>query len=209
MERGGFVSVEGADGSGKGTLIKLIQDALADETASGRVLFIREPGGTELGEQIREVLQHFSGNMADSAELQLFLAARAQILEEVVEPALRSGKLVIADRFHDSTIAYQGGGRGLQVEWPNWVPRPDLTILLDIDAETAQSRSTKRGEKPTRIELEGMAFQARVIESYHRLAASEPERFLVLDARQTPEQLAAQALSAIRAIQARTLGLAV
>ncbi len=150
---------------------------------------LREPGGTELGEKIRYLLLDKEGGMSPEAELFLFFAARAELVRSLIRPALERCETVICDRFYDSTLAYQGYGRGLGaermqtlVDWSVGETRPDLTILVDLPVEMALRRMSKRdGEEADRIESEGKAFMERVRQGYLELAAAEPGRFLVLD----------------------------
>jgi dTMP kinase len=150
-------------------------------------LVLREPGGTALGESIRELLLH-SDKMTPEAELYLFLAARAELLAEVVKPALAAGRIVILDRYHDSTIAYQGGARGLEVGWPRGFPKPRLTFLLALPAAGGLARRRAAGGA-NRLDAEDLAFHEKVASAYDRLARSEPERWVRLDATLPPEEL--------------------
>jgi len=134
--RGLFITFEGTEGSGKTTQIELLRQALVPR---GPVL-VREPGGTELGERMREVLLFGGMDLHPEAEMYLFMAARSQLIHEVIEPSLAAGKIVIADRYHDSTLAYQGGGRGLSVHWPPPFPRPDITFLVSVPVEVGHTR---------------------------------------------------------------------
>jgi dTMP kinase len=178
MTRGLFITFEGVEGSGKTTQAELLGEALASRNA----VVVREPGGTELGERMREVLL-FGGMAIDpEAEMYLFMAARAQLVHEVVEPALAAGSIVIADRYHDSTLAYQGGGRGLATHWPPSFPKPDITFMLELPVEGGRRRQIVAGKKADRVESEPSAFHDRVAAVYARLAAEEPERFVRIDA---------------------------
>ena len=175
-----FVSLEGIDGSGKTTQAKL----LAKELGEGTVL-VREPGGTELGERLRDLILKSSDLLSPMVELQLFCVARSQLVDQVIRPALDEGRTVVSDRFSDSSVAYQGGGRGLDpadvrnlcdiVTEGLW---PDLTIYLKIDPDEAFSKLADSD----RIESEGVDFQRKVAEGYERIAAEEPERVRVVDA---------------------------
>lgn len=182
-----FISFEGIDGSGKTTQLRLLSERLLSAKLSFQIL--REPGGTELGEKIRHMLLDAGGQMSDETELFLFFAARAELVRSVIRPALTRGELIICDRFYDSTLAYQGYGRGLGarrmqtlVDWAVGETRPDLTILVDTPVEVALSRMHRRdGEAADRIESEGARFMERVRQGYLELAKKEPQRFLVLD----------------------------
>lgn len=199
-----LITLEGLDGSGKSTLA----DGLVRElTRSGtRVQLLREPGGTALGERVRALLKGFEPGVAvgDVAELLLFNAARAQLLEERVRPALAAGDLVILDRYVDSTFAYQATGRGLDADLVSSVcaaatagAMPELTLLLVVSAPERRRRlGTRAGDD--RIELAGDGFFERVRAGYRRRAEQEPERIMPLDADQAPETLLADALSVLR-----------
>jgi dTMP kinase len=193
-----FISLEGLDGTGKTTQAALLADAAA---AAGReVVAVREPGGTPPGERIRAVLLDPALRIGDWAEALLYAAARAQLVEEVIRPALERGATVIADRFLDSSLAYQGSARGLGVDEVLEVNRaatrglvPDRTVLLQLPEEAAAAR---RGD-PDRIEAEGAAFLARVAEGFADAARRFPGRIAVVDASGTPEQVAARVREAV------------
>ncbi len=198
MQRGKFISFEGSEGCGKSTQIKLLVSALEGQGHS--VLVTREPGGTVVGEKIRELLQFTpeAENMTDESELLLFAASRAQLVREVIEPALDNGQWVIADRFLDSTTVYQGVGRGLGIETVGAINSfavgetlPDLTILLDMDAADGHARAVaSRGEdQPDRIEDQPLEFFQSVRQGYLDLAQKEPERIVIVDARKTIEEV--------------------
>jgi dTMP kinase len=177
-KRGLFITFEGTEGSGKTT-----QAELAAEWLSKREpVLVREPGGTELSEQIRDVLLYRGLAIDPEAEMYLFMASRRQLIAEVIEPALAAGQVVIADRYHDSTLAYQGGGRGVPTSWPSTFPKPDLTFLLVGDVETGLGRHEAAGKSKDRMERESVEFHRKVAEAYERLAAAEPDRFIRLDA---------------------------
>ena|SRR5438270_1135892 len=177
-KRGLFITFEGTEGSGKTT-----QAELAAEWLSKREpVLVREPGGTELSEQIRDVLLYRGLAIDPEAEMYLFMASRRQLIAEVIEPALAAGQLVIADRYHDSTLAYQGGGRGVPTSWPATFPKPDLTFLLVGDVETGLGRHEAAGKSKDRMERESVEFHRKVAEAYEGLAAAEPDRFVRLDA---------------------------
>ena len=178
-----LISFEGLDGSGKTTLL----EALA-ERMPGAIL-MREPGGVELSERIRTLVKDPGLRVGDRAEALLYAAARAQLVEERLQPLLESGATVLLDRFVDSSLAYQGGGRGLGVaavrainDFGTGGLRPDRTVLLRISPAVRASRVLGRGEAADRLELEADAFFAAVAEAYDGLAAAEPDRWIVVDA---------------------------
>ena len=185
-----FITFEGIEGSGKTTQIHLLVDWLRKR--SSQVLVTREPGGTDIGEQIRTILLNPANTaMTPEAEILLFSAARAQIVREVIRPHLDQGWIVICDRFADSTLAYQGYGHGLPLEDLRHITAfatgglwPDLTIYLDLDVETGLQRKAATPEEWNRMEAKEVAFHQRVREGYRALAAAEPHRWLVLDASQ-------------------------
>ena len=189
MQRGKFITIEGIEGVGKSTNIDLLASLI--EHQGHRVLKTREPGGTPIEEHIRQILkEHGDEPLPDVAELLLLFAARSINVNNTIRPALESGTWVIADRFTDSTRAYQGGGRGFPRESIEWLAefvhgdlQPDLTILLDAPVETAMQRADRRGDLD-RFEVEQADFFDRVREAYLQLAASEPGRFAVVDCAQ-------------------------
>jgi len=196
--RGVFITFEGPDGSGKSTQARLLAERLRGE---GRpVLESVEPGGTPIGQQIRRILlDPANKELTATAELLLMFAARAQNVEQWILPALAEGKIVISDRFTDSSIAYQGAGRGLGWETVLELDRiachglaPDLTICVDIDTETGLARALSRGGLETRLEDQAIEFHRRAREAYHELARCEPQRFRLIDGRGTPEEIAAK-----------------
>lgn len=173
-----FITFEGIEGSGKSTQVELLAHWLRDRSP----VVLREPGVTLLGERVRSLLLHAAEvPIAPAAELYLFLAARAELVAEVIGPALESGKVVILDRYHDSTLAYQGGARGLSVDWPPEFPKPDLTFLLELPAAAGLARRQAAGGE-NRIDAEELAFHERVAAAYDRLAAAEPRRWARIDA---------------------------
>ena len=190
--KGRLITLEGGEGSGKSTQVKRLVAALRE--CGREVVVVREPGGTPLAEEVRRLLKDQEADVpVDRAELLLFLAARAQLVERVIRPALAQGKWVVSDRFSDSTLAYQGYGRGLDLELIRRVNafacsdlKPDLTLLLDVDPEVSASRMRRReGDTATsadRIERAGAEFHARLRQGFRRLAAAEPERIVVIDA---------------------------
>jgi dTMP kinase len=188
-----FVTFEGIDGSGKTTQVKLLREAL--EGAGREVVATREPGGTALGEGIRELVLH-GVDMTPWAEAALYAAARAELVAEVILPALDRGAVVISDRYVDSSLAYQGTARGLGLDRVlelnlNAVSGllPETTFLLTLDAETAARRSSA---EPDRIEREGAAFMQRVDEAYRELAAIFANRIVLLDGKKPPHALAVE-----------------
>lgn len=197
MKRGTFITVEGGEGAGKTTMMDRMVDWLA---AHGRhVVRTREPGGTELAEKLREILlDKGNAGLSGQAELLLMFASRAQHLDEVIRPALQRGDTVLCDRFTDATWAYQGGGRGLPLDDIAALERlvhgdlqPDLTLLLDLPVEQGLRRASKRGESD-RFEEESRAFFERVREAYLQRARSAPDRFAVIDASGSEDEVWAQ-----------------
>ncbi|MGZ8598107.1 MAG: dTMP kinase [Actinomycetota bacterium] len=190
---GFFIAFEGVEGAGKGTQIRLAEEYLRGQVSQD-VLITREPGGTELGEKIREVLlDPQTGKLDARSEALLFAAARAQTVTSVIRPALAEGKIVICDRYVDSSLAYQGWGRGLGETdvltlnvWATQGLFPDLVILLHVEPERGLLRST---EAPDRMELEGQDFHAKVADAYLKIAEEHPERFVLIDADQSPAEV--------------------
>lgn len=195
-----LISFEGSEGAGKSTQIAKLAEHLR---ASGRtVLLTREPGGTDFGEEVRNILKHapYGDRLTDEAELLLFIAARAQIVREVIKPALARGEVVLCDRFTDSTLAYQGAGRGLDVNFIRSLNdfatgglNPHRTYFLDLPTETGLARARNRAaaNAPTdRMETMNTLFYDRVAWCYRQLGEAEPTRIVTLDAAQTPETLA-------------------
>lgn len=192
-----FISLEGVDGSGKSTQARLLVEALGGDTVA-----IREPGGTEAAERIRELLADPSVELEPLAELMLFLAARAEVTERVIRPALEAGRHVVADRFSDSSVAYQGVARELGVgevislcEAATDGLWPDLTLLLRIDPETGLGRA----ERDDRFEQEGPALQRAVAEAYEEIAIIAGDRVAVIDAGGTVEEVHARVMEAVNA----------
>jgi len=180
-----FITFEGPEGSGKTTQVELLGAALANREP----VLVREPGGNELGERIREIVLYGALELDAEAEMYLFMAARRQLIAEVIAPALAAGQIVIADRYHDSTLAYQGGARGVPTTWPSTFPRPDVTFLLSVPVESGLARLALAGKKPDRVESESVEFHKRVAAAYERLAAAEPNRFARLDATGSKEHI--------------------
>ena len=207
MTRARFITVEGIEGAGKSTCLNLIRDCIRQHGWPLEVT--REPGGTELGEDLRELLLgHRHEGMADSTELLLMFAARAEHLHAKIIPALSSGKWVLCDRFTDATYAYQGYGRGIELEriavleqWVQRGRRPDLTLLMDLPVETGLERAGRRSV-PDRFERQTLAFFERVRNGYLSLARAEPERFRVIDASQSLREVSEQVSAVINAFLA-------
>jgi dTMP kinase len=198
---GVFVAFEGGEGSGKSTQIELLANALRD--AGRSVLVTHEPGGTQMGAQIRHLLLHAEERLTPRAEALLFAADRAMHVDTVVRPALEAGEAVLTDRFVDSSLAYQGAGRELTMDevrrvsrWATGGLTPDLTVLLDIPAALGLERVRGRSAAD-KLESESLAFHERVRASFRHLAESAPRRYLVVDAAGSPEQIAAQVLYAV------------
>ena len=197
-ERGIFITFEGSEGCGKSTQIARLEDRLRDRGIE--ILRTREPGGTTVGEHVRRLLQHTPEveNMTPVAELFLFAASRAQLVREKIEPALESGKWVIADRFFDSTTVYQGIGRGLGVKEVTAINSfavgeivPEVTFLLDMDAAEGHRRAVENaGGGPDRMEDQPMEFFESVRNGYLELAEREPERIAVIDASRSIDEVA-------------------
>jgi len=183
ISSGKFITVEGVDGCGKTTQAEFIIDGLIEAGLSAKL--VREPGGDPISESIRKLLLHAEESMSDRAEALLMIASRAQLTDKVILPQIIDGKWVVADRYADSTLAYQGGGRGLSVksldiinEFGTYTLKPDLTFFIDISIDVANSRM--RVEKD-RIEKEGNDFQQRVRDQYLKLSESESDRVIVIN----------------------------
>lgn len=210
---GYFVSFEGTDGSGKGTQIDLLVERLRRQ---GREVVVnREPGGTLIGKQIRAILLDAANtHLRPAAELLLYFASRAQAVEEVILPALQAGKVVITDRFTDSTTVYQGAARGLGPEVVELLDAlscqgltPDLTVLLDIDLDTsiarAAARNAESGSTETRMDEESREFHAKVREGYLTLAQAHPERIRVVNGNRDAESIAGEVAALLPAVLPR------
>jgi dTMP kinase len=202
VARGKLITIEGIDGAGKSTL----SHALAHELGARghRVELLREPGGVDLSERIRALVKDPALTVAPRAEALLYAAARAQLVEELLEPLLDQGTLVLLDRFVDSSLAYQGAGRELGVEEVRHLNMfatagltPDRTLLLRIDPALGRARQDERALEPDRLEREGEGFFARIAAAYDELADEEPERIRAIDAGQTPADVLRDALAAI------------
>lgn len=206
-DRGRFITFEGGEGCGKSTQVKRLAAAL--EAKGVKVLLTREPGGTRLAEMIRTLLKDETEDPpVDRAELLLFLAARAQLVRNVIRPALDAGTWVLSDRFSDSTIAYQGYGRGLSVDFVKAANEfacegltPDLTFLLDVEPSVAAQRMRGReaatNTSADRIERAGDEFHARLRRGFLELAAANPSRIVTIDASGTPDEVARKILLAL------------
>jgi dTMP kinase len=201
-QRGRLITIEGVDGAGKTTLATGLLQALAGSGVQAQLL--REPGGVQTSEAVRALVKDPRLRVGARAEALLYAAARAQLVEEALRPALESGEWVLLDRFVDSSLAYQGGGRGLGIEQVRELNQfatgglePDRTLLLTLDPASAQARADARGEAPDRLELAGTEFFRRIADAYQQLAAAEPQRIRVLDASLPPELVVAEAMAAL------------
>lgn len=191
MQKGLFITFEGADGCGKTTQLNLLAELLKSQ--GKEVLVTREPGAPGLGEKIREILLNYDGEVSSKAESFLFLADRAQHIDVVVKPAVEKGIIVLCDRYTDSTVAYQGYGRGLDLDRIKLLNdiatggmKPNLTIVFDIDVETSMKRV---GKEKDRMESAGVEFHNRVRKGYLALAKQEPHRIKVIDASKSIEDI--------------------
>ena len=191
ISSGKFITVEGIDGCGKTTQAEFIVDGLAEAGLPAKL--VREPGGDPISESIRKLLLHAEESMSDRAEALLMIASRAQLTDKVILPQIINGSWVVADRYADSTLAYQGGGRGLSVQsldsinqFGTYTLKPDLTFFIDISIDVANSRM--RVERD-RIEKEGNEFQQRVREQYLKLHEDEPHRFVLINGEQSIEDV--------------------
>jgi dTMP kinase len=205
VDRGRLITVEGLDGAGKTTLVAGLARVLGERGVN--VLVLREPGGVELSERIRELVKDPALTVDPRAEALLYAAARAQLVSEQLEPLLADGRWIVLDRFVDSSLAYQGAGRGLGVEqvralnaFATGSLRPDRTLLLRVDPSVGRERI--RGREPDRLEREQDGFFAAIAAAYDELAAAEPERFAVIDAGQAPEKVLADAVDAVATVEA-------
>lgn len=193
-----FITFEGLDGSGKSTQLELLAQTL--QQAGHAVVTTRDPGGTAIGRELRQILLHHPGEVSPRCELFLFLADRAQHVDEVIHPALAQGKILLCDRYIDSTVAYQGGGRGLPVEEIHRMNalatgnlKPDKTFLFDAPVELLLHRAKSRSNAD-RLEQETLRFYEGTRRQYLALAQEEPHRFVVLDAMESVEALQARLL---------------
>lgn len=203
-ERGKFITFEGCDGAGKSTQLKLLSEYLTANHIPH--VFTREPGGGKISEAIRAVLlDGKNAEMTDECEALLYAAARVQHLADKVEPALKAGLLVICDRYVDSSLAYQAEARGLSYDYIRAINRyalenyaPDLTVFIDLTPEEAFARKHGADEND-RLEQAGLDFHKRVYRGYKRIQTEEPERFIGVDGRKTPEGIFEEILAALRA----------
>jgi len=199
-----FITFEGPEGSGKTTQIVRLKERL---TALGHnVIATREPGGTPIGDRIRGILLDRESHIAPIAEMLLYSASRAQLVETVIRPQLAAGGIVICDRYADSTLAYQGYGRGLPLEALRQITaiatgglQPHLTLCLDLDPAEGIRRRHHSGEALNRFDALELAFHERVRAGYHALIAAEPERWVLIDAARPPDQVAEAVWETIRA----------
>ncbi|HEY2398163.1 MAG TPA: dTMP kinase [Solirubrobacteraceae bacterium] len=202
MARGRLITIEGLDGAGKSTLAESLRRELSQRGVHAELL--REPGGVELSERIRELVRDPSLAVSPRAEALLYAAARAQLVAERLAPLLEDGAVVLLDRFVDSSLAYQGAGRGLGVEqvravnlFATGLLEPDRTLLLRISPEAGRARQRERALEPDRLEREDEQFFAAIASAYDELAREEPARVRVIDAGQPPEAVLHDALSAV------------
>ncbi len=212
--RGVFITFEGPDGSGKSTQARVLAERLRRE--NHKVVETFEPGGTVIGQQIRRILlDSANAEIRPTAELLLMFAARAQNVEQCILPALAAGSIVISDRFTDSSIAYQGAGRGLGTEIVLELDRiacqglvPDLTLCIDVDSETGLARALDRNDKErrdeSRLEDQGIGFHQHVRAAYHETARREPKRFRLIDGSATREAIAEKVWTEVLPLLERT-----
>jgi dTMP kinase len=211
MTKGLFITFEGTEGCGKSTQVQLLAKQLL--TLGHHVRILREPGGTSIGEEIRHTLKHSKSNaaMTSEAELLLMNASRAQLVREIIRPALAAGEIVLCDRFYDSTTAYQGYGRQLDLKMVQHIidvavgeTKPDLTLLLTVSPEvSAQRRATRQSNMPfirDRIEEANQEFFTRVAKGYEALAAAEPNRIRVVDASGSVENVCLKIWQHVQAV---------
>ena len=209
MKRGYFITIEGGEGAGKSTVIKFIEDYLKSHGIS--LLVTREPGGTEIAEDIRKIVLapagHYQERMCPLTELLLYFASRAQHLTCSIIPALERGQWVLCDRFTDSSYAYQGIGRGIPEATVTQVAKmvhgdlqPDFTLLLDLDPAIGFARIHKSGRELDRLEVENLDFYQEVRQCYLKQAEAEPQRFRVIDGGKTPAEVEAQLEKILQAI---------
>lgn len=202
MQKGLFITFEGADGCGKSTQMQLLKEYLINK--GYEIVETREPGGKGLGEKIREILLNYDGEVSNRCESFLFLADRAQNIDVIVKPAIQQGKIVLCDRHTDSSVAYQGYGRGLDINEINRLNnlstgglKPDLTYVFDVDIETSMQRV---GSEKDRMENSGKEFFNRVRQGYLELAKQEPKRIRVIDSTKTIEDVFADVLKELDAL---------
>lgn len=198
-----FITFEGPDGSGKTTQMDLLMPFLASKGLD--TVRTREPGGTDIGDQIRSVIMNMKNkSMHPRSEILLFCASRAQLVEELIRPSLSEGKLVLCDRYADSTLAYQGYGHGLDrdalirlLDFATGGLKPDLTLLFDISAEAGLRRRLTNHEEWNRMDDYALQFHERVRSGYLAMAAAEPERWVVINADRTPDEIHAEVVSVL------------
>ncbi len=203
MSRGKFITFEGCDGCGKSTQLKLLIEYLTENKIEH--IFTREPGGGKISEQIREILLNGkNAEMTDECEALLYAAARAQHLRDKVEPALAAGKIVVCDRYVDSSFAYQAYARGLGVDFIEKINAfalekylPDCTVFFDLSPKDAFARKQGADEND-RLEQAGIAFHDKVYEGYKTLAEKYPERIAVIDASRSPKEIAAEVIKTLK-----------
>jgi dTMP kinase len=202
MARGRLITIEGIDGAGKSTLAAGLVDALAQRGIEATLL--REPGGVRTAERIRELVNDPAARIGGRAEALLYAAARAQLVDEALAPLLAAGRLVLLDRFVDSSLAYQGAGRDLGIDQVRDINAfatggltPDRTLLLKLDPALGRARSAQRGAPPDRLEQQPDDFFERIVAAYDALARAESERIRVLDADRPPPAVLAAALAAV------------
>ena len=200
MKKGLFITFEGADGCGKTTQLNLLKEYL--ENNGYEVVLTREPGGKGLGEKVREILLNYDGEVSNRCESFLFLADRAQNIDIIVNPAIEQGKIVLCDRHTDSSVAYQGYGRGLDINQINTLnnlatnnKKPDLTLVFDVDIETSMQRV---GNEKDRMESAGKEFFNRVRNGYLELAKQEPDRIKVIDSTKSIQEVQKEVLEIIK-----------
>lgn len=200
MKKGLFITFEGADGCGKTTQLNLLKEYL--ENNGYEVVLTREPGGKGLGEKVREILLNYDGEVSNRCESFLFLADRAQNIDIIVNPAIAQGKIVLCDRHTDSSVAYQGYGRGLDINQINTLnnlatnnKKPDLTLVFDVDIETSMQRV---GNEKDRMESAGKEFFNRVRNGYLELAKQEPDRIKVIDSTKSIQEVQKDVLEIIK-----------
>lgn len=195
-----FITFEGADGAGKTTQIEFVKEFLSENNME--YVVTREPGAGELGEKIRDILLNYDGDISPLSELLLYMADRAQHVEKFIIPNLKSGKIVLCDRYIDSSVAYQGFARGLDIERIKLLNSiatgnllPDITFLFDIETQTAMERV---GNNKDRMEKEGIEFHKKLCDGYKILAKENPDRFIIIDANKSLEEVKKQTLQELK-----------